>query len=79
MPRVEEVERLLADVRKQVEDAEAMAGHARKDLARLTSGITALEELDPRQVLATAATLAQEVYRLRELREAQSRLRGLLV
>lgn len=75
----EEIEKLLTEIRRRREEAEAEAVHAAEDLVRLASGITPLEEADPGQVRSHADAFAGAVERLRLLSEFSRNLRGLLM
>jgi len=75
----EDVEKLLADLRRRREEAEAEAGQAAERLARLASGLTPLAELDPDQLRAAADTFADSVQRMKELGEFARDLRALLM
>ena len=75
----EEIEKLLADVQRRRADAEAEAGHAAESLARLTSGMTPLEQVDAEQVGASADTFVEAVGRLRMLQGFARELRTLLM
>lgn len=75
----DQVEVLLAEVRRRREEAEAEAGHAAERLARLASGMTPPARLDPAQVRAAADTFADAVGRLRALDGFARELRGLLI
>lgn len=79
MPAREELEKLLADLRRRREEAEAEAGHAAERLARLVSGITPPAQADPEQVRATADTFADAVERLKMLSRFAGELRALLM
>ncbi|MCD6416731.1 MAG: hypothetical protein J7M08_08570 [Planctomycetes bacterium] len=79
MTNREEIEKVLADVKRQREEAEAEAGHAARSLARLVSGITPLAELDGAEAQAAAETLVQGIERLRMLQQFARTLRGLLI
>ena len=75
----EEVEKLVADLRRRRDEAGAEAGHAAARLARLASGLTPLAELDPEQVTAAADTFSGAVERLKMLEQFSRELRGLLM
>lgn len=75
----EEIENLLAEVRRRRTEAEAEAGHAAERLARLVSGMTPLEEVDTEQVRATADTYAGAVERLAQCTAFARDLRRLLI
>ncbi|MFW6189895.1 MAG: hypothetical protein ACOC7T_05630 [Planctomycetota bacterium] len=75
----EEIENLLAEVRRRRTEAEAEAGHAAERLARLVSGMTPLEEVDTEQVRATADTYADAVGRLAHCTAFARDLRRLLI
>ena len=74
----EQIEKTLAEVRRQWEEAEAEASGAAGNLVRLASGITPLERTDPSQVRAAADDFAAAVERLRLLDDFSRRLRALL-
>jgi len=75
----EEIEKLLADVRRRREEAEAEASHAADNLVRLASGITPLEETDPDQVRAAADAYAGAVERLKLLSDFARDMRSILM
>jgi hypothetical protein len=75
----EDLEKLLADLRRRREEAEAEAGQAAERLARLASGLTPLAELDPDQLRATSDTFADSVQRMHDLGEFARDLRALLM
>ena len=75
----EELEKLLADLRRRRQEAEAEAGHAAEALARLAGGLTPLAEVDADQVRAAADTFADAMARLKVLEGFSRELRGLLM
>jgi hypothetical protein len=75
----EEIENLLAEVRRRRTEAEAEAGHTAERLARLVSGMTPMEEVDTEQVRATADTYADAVERLARCTAFARDLRRLLI
>ncbi len=75
----EDVEKLLARVRAERNEAEAEAGHAAESLVRLASGMTPLARVDPDRVRAAADTFADALGRLTALEEFSAKLRGLLM
>jgi len=75
----EEVEKLLTDVRRRREEAEAEAGHAAERLARLASGLTPLGQVDAEQLRASADTFADALERMRALEQFARDLRALLM
>lgn len=75
----EQIEHLLADVKRRRTEAEAEAGHAAERLARLVSGMTPLDEVDTEQVRATADTYADAVRRLNACAGYARDLRRLLM
>ena len=75
----EDVEKLLADLRRRRQEAEAEAGHAAGQLARLASGMTPLEEVDAEQVRAAADTFGDALKRLKLLAGFARELRALLM
>ena len=79
MPAREEVEQLLADLRRRRQEHEAEAGHAAEKLARLASGMRPLAELDAAEVRAAADTFGDALERLKMLEEFARELRGLLM
>jgi len=79
MPMREELENLLADLGRRRREAEAEAGHAAEQLARLAAGLAPLDELDPEQVRAAADTFSDALARLRELRQFARDVRRLLM
>jgi len=74
----EAVEKELAAVSRRLQEQEAIAGHALDDLARHSSRIRPLCEIDPDQVRASADTFADAACRLEELRERRAALLALL-
>ena len=74
----EQIEKLLCDVKRQREEAEAEASRAADNLIRLASGLTSLAETDPEQVRAAADGFAGAVERLRLLTDFSRELRKLL-
>ena len=79
MPEREQVEKLLSELRRRRQEAEAEAGHAAQRLARLVSGMTPVAESDAAQVRAAADTFADAVERLKALEEFARDLRALLM
>lgn len=79
MSERENLEKMLADLGRRRQEAEAEAGHAAERLARLAAGMTPLAELDPEQVRAAADTLSDAVLRLRQTVGFARELRGLLM
>ena len=75
----EEMEKLLADMRRRRDEAEAEAGHAAESLARMTSGLTPLADVDPDQVRAAADTFADAAQRMKSLEQFARDLRSLLM
>ena len=75
----DEIEKVLADLRRRREEAEAEAGRAAENLIRLASGMTALNEVDTEAVRAAADTFADAVIRLKALHGFARGLRGLLM
>lgn len=75
----EEIEKLLTDIRRRREEAEAEATRAAEDLVRMASGITPLAEADPDQVRAAADGFASAAERLRALSDFAHELRALLM
>jgi len=75
----EQIENLLAEIRRRRTEAEAEAGHAAERLARLVSGMTPLEEVETEQVRATADTFADAVERLAACTAFARDLRRLLI
>lgn len=78
MTEREAVEKLLSEVSRRRDEAEARAGRAARELARFSSGLTPLAEVDPEQVRAAADAFAGALQRLRLLEEFKADLRGLL-
>lgn len=72
-------EKLLADVRRRRDDAEAVASHAAENLVRLASGLTRLAELDPDHVRAAADDFAGAIERLKLLEGFARDVRGVLM
>jgi len=75
----EELEKLLADVRRRRDEAEAEAAHAAECVARLVSGMTPLGEMDAEQVRAGADTFCDALRGLRQLEGFARELRRLLM
>lgn len=75
----EELEHLLADLRRRRDEAQAEAGHAAERLARLVSGMTPVADVDPAEVRAAADTFADAAERLRLLERFARDVRGLLI
>jgi len=74
----EQIEKLLSDVKRRREEAEAEASRAAENLIRLASGLTPLAETDPEQVRAAGDAFAGAVERLRLLTDFARELRALL-
>lgn len=74
----EQVERLLVDVSRRRDEAEADATKARDDLVRFAGGVTTLAELDPERIQAAADQLSLGLTKLRALDDERRDLRGLL-
>jgi hypothetical protein len=79
MADAEAIDNLRVRVSRRRDEAEAMARAALKKLARLASGVTPLQELDPDDVRAAAETFAEELTRLRAHNEFARDLRELLL
>jgi hypothetical protein len=75
----EAVERLLTELRRRREEAEAESGHAAERLTRLAGGLTPLSQVDPDQVRAAADTFADAAASLKALEEFARQLRSLLM
>jgi hypothetical protein len=75
----EEVEKLLAELGRQRRELEAEAGHAAEQLARLTGGITPLEDVDYEPVRAAADTFSDALARLALVQQFARDLRRLLM
>ncbi len=75
----EDVEKLLAELRRRRDEAAAEAGQAAERLARLASGLTPLAELDADQVRAAADTFADAVQQMKALDEFAREVRALLM
>ncbi len=75
----EQLERLLAELKRQREEAEADATKAAEDLVRLASGLTPLEQCDPERVRAAADDFAGAIQRLQLLSQFARSLRALLM
>lgn len=75
----EQIERTLAEVSRQREDAEARAAKAAQNLVRLAGGVTPLEQTDSDQVRAAADDFAGAVERLKLLAGFAHTLRALLM
>jgi len=75
----EEIEKLLAGVRVDRDNAEATATHAAESLIRQASGLTKLEELDVDQIRATADDFAGSVERLKLWTDVARRIRHVLM
>jgi hypothetical protein len=72
----EQIERVLARLRAQADEAEAMAEHARERLARTAT--QRLDEIDADEVEGAADDLAAAVRKLRIIEVARSEIRSLL-
>lgn len=79
MAEREMIEKLLADVRRRREEAEAVATKAAERLVRAASGLTPLAEVDPDDVRAAADDFAGAAARLKLLERFARELRGLLM
>jgi len=75
----EDLENLLADVKRRRDEATAEAGHAAAALMRLVGGLVPPEELDPDEVRTAADAYADAAARLRSLRRWSHELRSLLI
>ena len=75
----EEVEKLLMRLRRQRDEAESEAAHARDRLARIASGLTPLDETNAEEMEGAANDFASAVRRLRLLDEIGADLRQLLM
>jgi len=75
----EELEKLLADMGAARREAEAEAGHAAEQLARLAAGFTPLEETDHEQLRAAADTFSDAVARLKQIKRFAHDLRRILM
>ncbi len=75
----EGVEKLLVDLQRRRQEAEAEAAHAAQALTRLASGMTPLNQVDAEQVRAAADTFGDAVERLKALEQFARDLRGLLM
>jgi len=75
----EHVEKLLADVSRRREEAEALAENAAAELVRIASAVTPLSEQDPDAVRAAADTYASQLERLNLLEDFARQLRFLLL
>lgn len=73
------IEMLVADIRRQREDAEARATEAANRLARAASGLTPLESINPDEVDAAADDYTSAVRELRLLEAFAGELRRLLM
>ncbi len=79
MPDSDAVENLRVKVTRRRDEAEALARAALTKLARLSSGITPLQAMDPDEVRAAAETFADELSRFRHNAQFARELRGLLL
>ncbi len=75
----ESIEKVLAQVTSQAEEAATLALQARDQMARIAAGIVSLEEADPRVVRAVASDFAEHLQRWRDLQKFRAHLRGLLL
>ncbi len=73
----ESVMKVLAEVKRRREEAEALADRARSTIAQAT--VAPLDELDIDQLRAAADTFADEATKLRLLQQQTRDLQGLLV
>ena len=72
----EAVEKLLAELRREEEEAEAQAEHAREMLAQ--TSIKELKDVDAELVERAADDLAAAVRQVKLISRLRSRLRGLI-
>lgn len=77
--RPEDAEKLLMDLRREREEAEATAMHARDRLARIASGITPLLEVDAAEVEGAADDFAAAVRQVKLLDQFAVKVRRLLI
>ena len=75
----EELETLLADLRRQRQEDEAEAGHAAEAITRMVSGLTPLAEIDGEQVRAATDTFCDALLRLKAHEGHARALRRLLM
>lgn len=75
----EQVEEVLADLKQERDDAEAVAERSRDQLVRLASGITPLDELDADLIENTADDFAAAVRRVQLTDKVRGRVRKLLL
>ncbi len=75
----EEVEKVLMNLNRKRVDAETLARSALDRLARIASGITKLEEINPAEVEGAADDLASALRRMKDLDDTRSDIRALLI
>ena len=75
----EHIEKVLAEISRRRDEAEAEALHAAESLIRLASGLTPLDEVDPDAVRAAADDFAEAAQRFKMLNNFARVLRGLLI
>ncbi len=75
----EQIEKLLGEVGRRRDEAEAQATVAAESLVRIASGFTPIAEQDPDQIRAAADDYAGAVERLRLLEGFARELRSLLM
>ena len=79
MAEREQIEMLLADIRRRREEAEARATKAAEGLVRTASLLTPLEEQDPQQIEGAADDFAAAVRELQLLADFARQVRELLM
>lgn len=75
----DDIEKALADLTRERDEAGTEATHARDRLARIASGITPLEELNAGEVEGAADDFAAAVRRLQLLDRVRATVRKLLM
>ena len=75
----DEIEKLLAQTRRQREEVDAEAARAAEELVGLAGGLKPVEEVDPDRVRAAADGYAAAIEKLKMLEDFARDLRGLLI
>ena len=79
MPEREKIEKLLVDIQRQREEAEARATKAAEGLVRTASMLTPLDEQDPQQIEGASDDFAAAVRELQLLNGFARKVRELLM
>jgi hypothetical protein len=78
MAEREDIEKVLAGLRRQTEKAEAEADSARERLARIAAGLVPLADLNADEIEGAADDLAAAARRYQVLTEVAASVRSLL-